>query len=438
MKRNKLLVLLVLCAFMVSLLAGCKPAVEQNAGTATPAAPEAKEVKITVMNSKGEIQAPMEEAAKVFETENPGIKVEIVPCPVGTSPFEKLSSLYAAGTAPTISILDGGDVPKFVDKAADLSNEKWVADALFLDSCKNNGKVVSFPVTVEGCAFIYNKAVLDKASVDPAAIKTTKDLEEAFKKVEAINIAPLVIGPMDWSLGAHFLPVAFAAQAKDQAGVVKYIDDVKAGTVDVSKDKIFNGLLDTFDVMKKYNYAKKDALGAVDYNKCAELIAKGEVAFYFQGNWTWPAMESFDTAGGAYGYLPVPISNNADDFGNTQMQAGVSKFAIMDKEQNSEEQQAAAKKFLEWVVYSQTGQEALMLKSKIIMAFKNVSIEPVDPLSKSIVSYMKSGNTLTFAGSVLPPDHWPKVGPSMQKYLAGKSDRATLFSEITDYWKSVK
>jgi raffinose/stachyose/melibiose transport system substrate-binding protein len=287
-------------------------------------------------------------------------------------------------------------------------------------------------MTVEGCGLIYNEDVLAKAGVDPASINTRDALKEAFKKVEAIGIAPVVVGPMDWSLGNHVLPIAFAGQSSELGDVKDYIAGLKDGSVDIAGDPVFNGLIDTLDVLKQYNYAKADPIGAVDYDVCAQMIANGDVAFYFQGNWTWPAMEGFGNTG--FGYIPVPVSNDANDLANTGIQAGVTKYAMVDTTQNSEAQQAAAKQFLEWLVYSEKGQKALVQDAKIIMAFNNVTLEPVDPLAKSIVSYMKDGRTLTFAGNLVPADHWSIVGASMQKYLVDVIDRPALASDIMAYW----
>ncbi|TCL62727.1 extracellular solute-binding protein [Hydrogenispora ethanolica] len=200
-------------------------------------AKESKTVKITFINSKGEIQSQLEDAAKRFGKENPGVNLEIVPCPVGQSPFERVSALYAAGSAPTLLMLDGGDLPNLKDKLANLSREKWVKDAAAntLDDCTINKKVIAFPFTVEGYGLIYNKVVLDKAfggKFDPAAIKTIQGLENAFKKVEASGVAPLIISPMDWSLAAHFLCIAYREQSNRPAAVEQFLENLKKGKVD--------------------------------------------------------------------------------------------------------------------------------------------------------------------------------------------------------------
>ncbi|MGE5581236.1 MAG: ABC transporter substrate-binding protein [Bacillota bacterium] len=422
MSRNKFWVLLMVFALIGS-LATCGFA--------------AGKTKIVFMNSKGEVTAQLEEAARIFSKENPGIQVEIVVAPVGQSPFERLSALYGSGNAPALSMLDGGDVPKFKDKYLDLSKEKWVKDSLpgMLTDCTYSGKVITFPFCAEGYGFIYNKAVLDKADVDPGAIKTTSDLKAAFEKVKASGVDPLIIGAMDWNLGNHFLAIAYADQSNKAADVAKFINSLKVGKANLAGNKVFNGLMSTFDVMMAYNAAKNDPL-SVAYEKGAELLGQGKVGFWFMGTWAWGNIKSFDTANGAYGFIPVPISDNAADYGNSGIVAGITKFVGIDKSQNNKAQQAAAKKFLNWLVYSKSGQDAITNKMALVAPFKN-ALEPGDPLGKSMVKYMNAGKTVQFM-SVLPADHWSKTGASMQKYLAGKLDKAGLAKEIEEYWKTVK
>jgi raffinose/stachyose/melibiose transport system substrate-binding protein len=361
--------------------------------------------------------------------------------PAGTSPFERASTLYASGNPPTMMMLDTGDVEKFKDRILDLSGEKWNADAVANATGLTtfDGKNYGFPLAVEGYGFIYNKAVLDKAvggSFDPSTIKTTNDLENLFKQIEASGKKALIISPMDWSLGAHFLPLAYAGQNKDMAEVNKYIDSLKAGTGDLAGNLVFKGLMDTFDVMMKYNIDQKSPLAGV-YERGPEVLGKGEVGIWFQGNWAWPQIKGFDTANGAYGFLPVPVSNNPDDYGNQEISSAVSKRIIIDKEKSSPEQQDAAKKFLNWIVYDQKGQDFLVNKANIISAFKNITIPAADPLGKSIQDYIAKGKSEQ-SMSMLPADHWAKVGASMQKYLNKSGDRAALVNEIEDYWKNVK
>lgn len=283
MKKSKLVSILTTAVLTVSLLAGCGSSGGSSTGDKDSAG---KNVKITFLNTKGEIATQLEDATKAFTKENPNITVDIVQAGAGESPFQKVSSMYAAGNAPSLSMLDPNDIPKFADKFADLSSEKWAKDASegALDAAKIDGKQVGFPLSIEGFGLIYNKTVLDKAGVDPTTIKTTKDLEAAFQKIQGIGVSPMVLSPMDWSLGAHFLPIAYLDQSKEAGAADKFVQDIKAGKADLSSNAVFNGLMTTFDVLKANNIDKAAPLAGT-YEKAPEYLGTGKAAFWFMGNW---------------------------------------------------------------------------------------------------------------------------------------------------------
>ena len=292
MKKTKLLSILTTVVLTVSLLAGCGSKAGDSTGSKESSG---KAVKISILNTKGEIATQLEDATKAFTKENPNITVDVIQAATGESPFQKVSSMYASGNAPSLSMLDPSDIPKFADKFLDLSSEKWVKDASegSLDAVKKDGKIMGFPVTIEGYGLIYNKAVLDKASVDSASIKTTKDLEAAFQKIQATGVTPMVLSPMDWSLGNHFLPIAYTNQSKDAGAADKFTADLKAGKVDLASNAVFNGLMTTFDVLKANNIDKASPLAGT-YEKAPEYLGTGKAAFWFMGNWAWPQIKEFD------------------------------------------------------------------------------------------------------------------------------------------------
>lgn len=453
MKRTRIVTLVLAIILMFTLLVGCG-APSQPAASSSPPADQSKtptasetpkqQVKITFMNTKGEIAAPLEDVAKLFSSET-GITLEIVPVPAGKSPFEALSAMYNSGNAPTLSMIDSGDIPRLKDNFLSLNNEKWMADAVegTTKVATIDGTTYAFPFTIEGFGLIYNKQVLDKAyggSFDPASITTRKALKEAFDKVEASGAKALIIAPMDWSLGAHMFSVNYIVEGKgNQSNYDKLFDGLKSGSFDLANNTSFNNWVDTFDILKSYNSAKADPL-SVTYEKGPEVLGKGEVGFWYMGNWAWPQINEFDTANGQYGFIPYPMSDNGSDYGNDSIVAFPSKFVSIDKTQNTPEQQDAAKEFLNWLVYENNGQDALVNKMNLIPAYKNITLPIADPLGQSISAYMASGKAVSAIDSftIMPADHWSNVGASLQKYLSDYSDRATLAKEIQDYWKNVK
>lgn len=401
----------------------------------------AQDVQITILNSKGEIQTQLEEIAAYYSSITEGVTVEVIAAPVGQSPFERAVALYASGNAPALLMLDPGDVLLFQDRALALNDEKWVADAIenSLDMVTAaDGRIMAFPVTVEGYGFIYNKPVLDNAvggEFDPATVNTIDSLRDLFETIEQSGKSALVISPEDWSLGAHFFALAYSTQSPDLGSINDFLQGLKDGKVSLAPNAQANGLLDAFDLMKEYNHDRLDPLAST-YDRGTELIGEGEVGIWFMGNWAWPQIAEFDVTGGQYGFLPVPVSNNPADLGNSQIPVGVTKYFILDGEQNSPAQQQAAKDFLNWLVYDNEGQKRLVVDANIIPAFKNVTIAPNDPLSASILDYIREGKAMNFVLN-LPPDHWAQVGASMQKYLSNFIDRAALFQEIETYWQGL-
>lgn len=177
--------------------------------------------------------------------------MEVMPITDGDSPYTKVVSLYNSGTPPTLSILDTTDVIALAEeKAADLSEEAWTAEAEGYLT-KINGKVYSFPLCIEGRGLIYNK---------------------------------------------------------------KVIEDLKDGKMNLDTYDRMDQFLDMFDVLKKYNVAKGDPLGA-DYDEMAIDLVDGKTAFWFNGNWAWPNLEEAGAEeDDEYGFLPYFMNNDPDDF----------------------------------------------------------------------------------------------------------------------------
>ena len=105
--------------------------------------------KITLLNSKAEIQVALEKMGEIFE-EKAGVHIDVMPVTEGDSPYTKTVSMYNSGSAPTMAILDTTDVKALAEaKALDLSDEKWVAEAGDYVT-EIEGKIYSLPLCVEG------------------------------------------------------------------------------------------------------------------------------------------------------------------------------------------------------------------------------------------------------------------------------------------------
>lgn len=391
---------------------------------------------ITLLNSKAEIQVALGEVAAAFE-ERTGIHVEVMPVTDGDSPYTKVVSLYNSGNPPTLSILDTTDVVALAEeKAEDLTDEAWTAEAEgYLTEV--NGRIYSFPLCIEGRGLIYNKSVIEEAlgeTFDPDAVRTQDDLVRLLESLVAAGIEkPVSLAKEDWSLGAHQLQYVYETYDGTTEGAQKIIAQIQDGGLDLNEYDRMSGFLDMVDILKKYNVAKGDPLGA-DYDEMAIDLADGKTAIWLNGNWAWPNLED---AGAdkedAYGFLPYFMSNDEDDFANQMIQGSPSKQVMMDGQMASDQEKAAAKEFLNWLVYSEIGQQMLVKTCNLIPPFQNNPYEPADPLSRDIYEHVQSGKAFS-ASAIVPNDHWSILGGAMQKYLADRCDREELIEQIGDYW----
>lgn len=396
--------------------------------------------EITLLNSKAEIQVALEKMSAAYE-EKSGVHVEVMPVTDGDSPYTKVVSLYNSGTPPTMAVLDTTDVIALAEeKAADLSAENWTAEAEgYLTEV--NGKVYSFPLCVEGRGLIYNKKVIEETlgrEFDPEKVTTLEGFEELLEELKSAGMEkPVSLAKEDWSLGAHHLQYIYEAYDGTSEGAQEVIEMIKAGQLELESYERLAEFLNMFDVLKKYNVAKSDPLGA-DYDEMAIDLVDGKTVFWFNGNWAWPNLaEAGAKEEDEYGFLPYFMNNDEDDFVNRKIQASPSKQIMLDGQMASENQQAAAREFLNWIVYSEIGQQMLVKTCNVIPAFTNNPYEPADPLSKDIYEKVQQEEVFN-ASAIVPNDHWSVLGAAMQKYLAERSDREELTESIQEYWDEQK
>jgi len=454
-KRLSLMVMSVI--LLLGLLAACSKSSNQESGNAANNAgassneqssgstQQGETVKITFFNTSAEVNTVFEELFAKYHEINPNVIVELIPTPIGGAQIEKFQAMLASGTPPTIANLDAGHIYQYQDKFLDLESEKAKYESLTqpgaVDGGVFDGKFLGIPWTAQGYGLLYNQRVVEEAlggPFDPSTIRTRDDLENLFAKIEAAGVPPVMIHGADWSLGSHYLGLAYALQSRDMAENLKFYEELKAGQVNLAENPVFVGVMDTFDVLKKYNARKKDPLVA-DYAKDSGDFAKGESAFYFMGDWTWAVIGSLEGRDEQFGIIPVPMSNNPDDYGNGQVAYSEPKLFAIDNSGSTPEQQEAAKAFLEWMLTSEEGQKAIVEEMGLFMPYKDVKAQSTNVISNAIAKYVNEGQTINISiTNYFPADFWSKTGASMQKYLVDHIDRAQFYKEVEDYWKQVK
>nr|WP_302600134.1 ABC transporter substrate-binding protein [uncultured Cellulosilyticum sp.] len=392
-------------------------------------------VNISIYNTKREIHTNLEAASKAFSEANPDIKVKVLGYSRYQEVKDKIASRRNYDNTPTIMIVDSLHIQDLKEEFVDLSDETW-AEYLSIDmgeAARNSeGGLVAFPFAVEGMGLIYNQKVMEECGIDVDKIRTRNALEEAFKKVEDSGRKAVIITNDDWSLANHFFTTAYSVKSEDSKAKVDFIADLKAGKVDLAKDETINGLLDTFDLMKSYNMYKEAPLSNSN-ERCAEALGRGEVGFWYMGNWAMQDILRSDVNKGDYGLIPVPISNDATDYGNNEITAAV-KYLVIDKGANSVEQQEAAKRFIDWLVYEEKGNDFMVNEAGLIPGVVANNIEFTNSLSNSIKTYQENNQVIEQMMAYLPHENVTQVGNLLRAYLDNKIDRNTFLNELKNFW----
>lgn len=397
------------------------------AATAVPAMADDK-VSITIFNSKMEIQSQFEEMAEKYAEDN-GINIEVYY--TNDTVSAHLATKYSSGDPYTLAMVDAKDVYSLAkDHAIDMSDQEWVKNTNYAIGIDD--QINGFPMCVEARGLIYNADAIEAITgetFNPEDYKTLDSFKELIEQLKEGGMeTPTGIMKEDWSLGGHFL----SQVSEEQPDVEEFITKLHEGEADLINNEKFNSLMDFFDVMKENNYAKDSAIAA-EREVTEMMLAEGEIAFMYGGNWDWSVINAYDYTENM-GMMPIP--QNTDDGTNEKLVGGGSKYFMIDSsDTTTDEQRQAALDFLEWLADSEEGQKFITEDCALVPAFTNNENEVADPLGKSVKKYADEGAMIDNY-NYMPDDHISLCGAIFQKYLAGQMDRAEFATEIEDYWKS--
>lgn len=441
---RKLLSLVLTAAMAVSLTA-CGGSKEDTAGgsgdTTVAASQEAntqgktESVEISFLVTKPEIVTQFEETFAKYSEAHPNVTISAIPLS-GQTIYEKLTSLYASGNAPTITMVGGPEFTAFSDKFLDITETEFAN--LVYDWAKPKtsvgGKVLAVPTTAEGIGILYNKTVIEAATgkeFDPASIKNRKDFEAILEEISKTDYAPLQMSNMDWLLGSHMPSTLFGAASSDYDKRQEVISRCKEGTYDFAGSDVFQEWMNTFDLLMKYNIYKDSPLSN-SYEDDQLTMASDEVAFWPIGNFVYPNIISSNPEA-QVGLMPYPMGDTDDVYGNKEIVLSYSMFAIDGKQSSAEEQQAAID-FFNWLITSDEGQDCYINTLQFTPVFEGFRLEPSNPTSKQLNQYMEEGNTLERMSDYFPAGAMNLFGATMQQYLDGVITREEVAAQFAEEW----
>ena len=145
--------------------------------------------KITIFNSKVEIESQMEDMAAKYSKEK-GVDVEVYYS--NDTVAAHLATKYASKDPYTISMVDAKDIYSLAEEhAVDLSDQDWVKDTDYAISI--DGKTYGFPVSVEARGLIYNADAIRRSPVRNSSLRTTRPLTSS--RISSTSSRPAAWNP---------------------------------------------------------------------------------------------------------------------------------------------------------------------------------------------------------------------------------------------------
>jgi len=384
MKNIKRIVSICMCAVLaLSMLSGCG----KKAGS------ETKELNFWYTSDyesgKPEEQWSVNQYARQFEQENPGVKINILFQEDQDVAMGKLKAAVQAGTAPDIAQLYSGYALKqFEDILADITTLIPEADKNALlgwetasKDMELGNKIYGYPASgSELGIFLYNKELVAKAGVDlegEGRPKNAQEFKAALAKIKESGTLPIIAQSKGlnelwiWGTGAWWPQVSgISAPMSDSTAKTKFADD--------------KGFIEALDFTATF---VADGLVNEDYSTTTEARSRffnGEGALYPCGSWALGAAK--EAMGGNLGVFCAPsYDGKVDDI----TMGGIGQtWAVLESSKNKE----LAVKFLSYIsskdyVIKQTGLQGNAPKRNDITA-QEIGWAG-DPVYEKVLEYSK-------------------------------------------------
>lgn len=388
-----------------------------------------KDVTINMFQLKVEIKDALDAYAASYSAANPGVTVKVETLGGGGDYGGAMKAKAQAGQMPDIFMIEGrGGYDIWKDYIADLSDQPWVKDTDL--AFKVDGKVVGFPVAIEGYGLAYNADILAKAGIDPATLTTRAAYEKAFKILDSkkaelgidapVAMAASVAGGMWWVAAQHNL-AAYWGGGLD-FNDTSIIEMALKGQLDDARFMQYTKYLQLL-----FKYADKKILLNGSYDDQVGSFAQGKTAFLHQGNWVDPNLKQLGVTF-KIGYAPHAFLDTEE---KGLYLFAPSWYCVNAKSPNAE----AAKAFLTSIATTPEGHDYMVNKAGMIPAFKSVTLKPSGQLSQALMAAnARGGNYGVFFG-MLPDGAGQNVFGPIFDLFAQNPDNVNQF--IADMKRAV-
>jgi len=386
---------------------------------------------VVIYQNKVEIGEQLSAFAALYEAET-GVKVTVKTSGGDTPYAENLKAEFQSDRQPDIFVIEGmGGYNTWKSKLTPYSGDEWI-DLTGLEFVVD-GQVYGFPVAVEAWGMAYNKAMLEKAGVDPASLTSQEAYREAFEKIDAMkeelgikSVVAMAAGPdMRWVTGLHNFNGYLSAGL--EYGDTAILDKLNNGEADVDR---LTEYADWVELL--FEYADKAVLLTGNYDAQVGQFGTQQSAFIHQGNWIDPWLND-NGVDFEMGYAPHASTYGEHD----AIFIGAPSYYVINSESENKE---AASAFLDYMATTEAGHNYMVNEAKMIPAFTNVTLKPDAPLSADVTNWLaKENGAYTWLQNDMPDGFgMGTIAPLYESFAKGDITKAEFIKLLADKIEEIK
>lgn len=371
--------------------------------------------------------------AKAYEAQHPGVKIEMQYLE-NEAYKAKLTTLLQSGDPPDIIYTWGGGVMQEQVKAGVLRDMTGMLDKSYADSfspaawnaLNYQGKQWGIPMLVSQVGFFYNKELMAKGGVDPAAVKTWDDLLGAVKKLKAAGITPIIAGGADkWPLHFYWSHLAIRLGGKQA------FDDALAGKGDGFASDTFVKAGELFKQLVDLEPFQPGFLGATAPDAYGQF-GDGKGAMEFMGNWLYTSQKTGSASGKGLaddnlGFLSFPTVPGGKGEA-TDTLGGINGWLVTKKAPD------AAIDFLKFFITLDHERE-MAAQGFFIPVVKGADAEMKNPIFRTVASNLAASKYhQLFYDQMLGPNVGRVVNDVSTNIAAGTVSPKDAAQQVQDAW----
>ena len=410
--------------------------------------------KVYLLNFKPETDEAWQDLAQTY-TDQTGIEVNVLTAADGQYNTTLQSEMAKGDDAPTIfNIGSATDAQTWDDYTYDLKDSSLynhLTDKSL--AVEYNGKVAAVANCYECFGIIYNKTILeDYCSMDNAVVSSIDEInsfdtlkavaDDINKRVDEINdqfgtdlTEAFASAGLDdgssWRFSGHLATLPLYCEFKDD-GV-----DTTAGEATI-KGTYLDNYKNVWDMYVADSAADPKTLASGSYN-AEEEFGLGEAVFYQNGDWEYAALTNpdngYEVTADDLGMMPIYFG--VDD-ANEGLCVGTENHWAVNSQASDEDIQSTLA-FLDWVITSDEGRDAITNTMGLTAPFDTFTGDYAssNPFFQDANDMMADGKTsVAWSFNATPNvDDWrADVVSALTAYTDGSGDWDAVKTAFVDGW----